>query len=143
MGRHTQQKLIALMTKSANGAYLTPDEQNFLDSLSPYQKNRVIQWNTPSVISSGATFTSATDILIAEGATLPTGYPGFKQGAIFYLLPLGGTRPGRNMYCNTGNKLVASWTMVMTTAVSSPSPSISALTNQIGSMSSIVAATTE
>src|SRR3990167_4143703 len=80
----------------------TTGESNFLTALDPYRENRVLRWDVTGIASAQnpRPYVPATDdILEAEGNTLPTGYAGFKQGAIFYDLD----KTERNAYVNTGD----------------------------------------
>src|ERR1035437_11096592 len=95
----TQLKLKKIMAmKVALGTTgLTTMETGILAALLPYQQNRVIRWDTNAVLSAQQPNpTDNPDILEAEGATLPTGYPKFKQGAVFTLL----SETGMNQYIN-------------------------------------------
>jgi len=77
----------------------TTGEANFLTARAPYRTNRVIRWDTTLVQgSTNPTHLSTDNILEAEGNTLPTGYEGFKHGAVFYDLD----KNGNNVYINTG-----------------------------------------
>ena len=94
-----QVRLAQLLAKQAalGATGLTAEETAFLTARKPYQKNRVITWDTRDILS--AQQPNPTDnpqILEAEGESLPTGYPNFKQWAIFLLLG----HAGRNSFTN-------------------------------------------
>src|SRR5437763_468373 len=101
------QKELARILAIPSASRLT-SEANFLLARVPYQKNRVLRYDTDAIKTpQQPNPQSSTDnILEAEGESLPTGYSGFKQGATFYLL----TRTGRNLYVNVGDSTSAVWT---------------------------------
>lgn len=112
------------------------NEANFLTSLAPYLTNRVLRWDTGNRMTPQDTdpATSSTDIIEAEGNTLPTGYAGFKQGAIFYKL----NKNGRNTYINVGDEDSAVWSLpgnIVDSPSASPSFSPSASASASGSAS--------
>lgn len=100
----------------------TASEQAFLDAREPYQYNKVLRYDTSAVATPQNPHPQAsTDLILeAEGNTLPTGYSGFKKGAIFRDLD----KTGRNVYINVGTSSSAVWGYAGD-AVSSPSPSAS------------------
>src|SRR5665213_1354794 len=123
-----QVKLTALLAKQTllGNTGLTADELAFINALAPYALNRIIRWDTKDILSAQQPNpTDNPNILEAEGNTVPVGYPGFKQGAIFHDLNL----PGRNTYINVGTATSAQWVGVgdqgATIPASSPSASVS------------------
>lgn len=106
----------------------TTTDANFLTNLAPYLTNVIFLQD------------SAGLILHAEGNSLPTGYPGFKKGALYRLL----TRSGRNLYENVSdNTSSATWSLLTVDgAVASSSPSMSASVSPSVSPSTSVSAST-
>ena len=119
LSKDTQAELARI--EAIDSGNRTTTETSFLTALAPYRTNRVLRWDNDLIKSpTQPDHTSTDNILEAEGNTLPTGYSGFKQGAIFYLL----NRTGRNVYINTGSSTSAIWS-VPGTEVASESKSAS------------------
>src|SRR3989304_6453213 len=85
-------------------------EADFLTALTPYRYNRIVRWDTDEISTptQPKAHLSTDPILEAEGNTLPSGYEGFKKGAIFYDLD----QTGRNVFVNTGDEDSAIWQLV-------------------------------
>jgi len=116
--KSVQDRLATLEAKDSGKR--TTQESAFLTALDPYINNKVIRYSS----SNNATTTDLNDLIFeAEGNTVPTGYAGFKHGALFRKLD----KTGMNIYINVGDATTASWTLFGQIMSASPSvsPSVS------------------